>query len=147
MSAHAPTSVPIAELTRRIADRPGSPALHLERGDLRRVVGDFAGARADYDAVERLDREHPGLRLARARLALDTGEPATARELLSAELAARPADAHALRLRARAWVTLGERRAAIEQERRDAAQHADDEDDPDDQDDQDDQDEWDNPLR
>ncbi len=113
VAAHAPTSVPIAELTRRIAEHPDRPDLLLERGELRRVAGDLAGAEADYAEVERLEPGHPELRLARAALALDIGEGATARRLLDDVLAVRPRDTKALRLRARALLAMGERPAAI----------------------------------
>lgn len=112
-AAHPPTSLPIAELTRRIAAEPGRADLHLERGELRRVAGDLSGASADYDEVDRLAPAHPSLALARAALALDAGDPATARRWLDQALAARPGDAAAFRLRARALLALGDRRAAI----------------------------------
>ena len=111
--AHESTAVPIADLTRRIATSPDSLPLHLLRGELRRTIGDFGGARADYAQVERLNPRHPQLEICRAALALDTGDPAEARRRLDADLAVRPNAVEALELRARAWVALGERRAAI----------------------------------
>ncbi len=45
VAAHEPTSVAIADLTRQIAAHADSLPLHLARGELRRVAGDFAGAR------------------------------------------------------------------------------------------------------
>jgi Tfp pilus assembly protein PilF len=112
-AAHEPTAVPIAELTRRIAERPDSVELYLARGELRRVDGDFAGAREDHERVERLAPRHPALALQRAALALDAREPAVARRLLDATLVERPSDAQALRLRARAHRALGDAPAAI----------------------------------
>jgi tetratricopeptide (TPR) repeat protein len=111
--AHDSPAVPIAALTRQIRTHPDSLPLYLARGELRRVFGDFAGARADYDHVERHDPEHPGLGICRAALALDTGDPAGARRWLDHVLGVRPADPAALRLRSQACATLGDRRGAI----------------------------------
>lgn len=111
--AHDTPAGPIAELTRRIWAQPDAAALYLERGELRRIQGDIVGARADYAQVERLDPANPRLDLCRAALALDTANPALARERLDVALAARPDNADALRLRARASVALGDRRGAI----------------------------------
>jgi tetratricopeptide (TPR) repeat protein len=112
--AHEEPRVPIAELTRRLAAGPVDAPLLLLRADYRRLEGDFAGARADLAQAERLAPALPALPLARAALALDSGESAAARALLDARLAGEPCDLRALRLRARAHAALGERRAAIE---------------------------------
>lgn len=111
--AHDSPQGPIAELTRRIQAHPDDAALYLERGELRRIMGDVAGASADYAQVERLDPAHPQLDVCRAALALDIGDAAAARQRLDVVLAARPGDPRALRLRARAHVALGDRPSAI----------------------------------
>ena len=111
--AHEPPAVPIADLTRLIAVHPDSLPLYLERGELRRVIGDFRGAEDDYREAERLDARDPRLGVCRAALALDTGDPAGAERLLDAALLARGDDSDALKLRARARVALGERVGAI----------------------------------
>jgi tetratricopeptide (TPR) repeat protein len=111
--AHEPSAVPIADLTRQIAASPDSLPLYLLRGELRRTIGDFGGALADYAQVERLNPRHPQLEICRSALALDIGDPAEARRRLDAVLAAGPDAIEALELRARAGVALGERRAAI----------------------------------
>src|SRR5262245_34098266 len=112
-AAHESPAVRIADLTRRITAHPECLALRLTRGELQRIQGDFAGAQGDYDAVARRDPALPGLAVCRAALDLDLGDARAARRLLDPELAARPCDSAALRLRARALEALGDRRAAI----------------------------------
>src|SRR5688572_25894533 len=112
--AHQPPRVPIADLSRRIAAHPDSVPLLLLRGELRRIEGDLAGARADFARVERLRPNLDRLPLAQAEMALDEQEPVAALKLLDRGFPAAQDGTDALRLRARAHVALGEPRAAID---------------------------------
>ncbi len=112
-SAHEEPRVPIAELSRRLAQSPDSVPLLLLRAAFLRLERDWSRARADLDAVARRSPSHPGLALARAALALEAGEPAETRAILDRVLADEPGEPRALRLRARALVALGEPRAAV----------------------------------
>ena len=112
-AAHDEVDVPIAGLSLRIASHPDSLPLYLLRGELRRIQGDYEGARDDFAEVARRDPTCRELDLRRAALALDMGAPAEARRLMDATLAARPDEPAALRLRSRALVALGMPREAI----------------------------------
>jgi hypothetical protein len=111
--AHEEPAVPIDQLSQRIAADPADAMLWLARGEYRRIAGDFAGARADYDEAAKRAPSLPGLTLGRASLALDAGDPREARRLLDAALEQHPGDPNALLLRSRALIALRERQAAI----------------------------------
>ncbi|HKQ59334.1 MAG TPA: metallophosphoesterase [Candidatus Eisenbacteria bacterium] len=111
--AHEDVAVPIDRLSQSIAANPGDATLWLARGEYRRIQGDLAGARADYDEAAKRQPSLPGLALGRASLALDAGVPREARRLLDAALEQHPGDPEALLLRSRALIALRERQAAI----------------------------------
>lgn len=99
--AHAPLPEDIARLTRQIQARPRSAALYLERGELWRLNGRAASARADFRRAEALDPRLERLPLCRAALDLDLGAPAAALPPVTDFLRRHPADLEALRLSAR----------------------------------------------
>lgn len=99
--AHAPLPEDIARLTRQIKAQPRSAELYLQRGELWRLNGRAASARADFRRAEALDPRLERLPLCRAALDLDRGATGAALPPVSEFLRRHPADPEALRLSAR----------------------------------------------
>src|SRR6266540_3295251 len=106
-AAHAPLAEEIQDLTAIIERGPARGIDYLRRGELRRLQGDWRAAREDYDQAERLEPRLPTLELCRAALALDSGDPAGAKQTLDRFLGREPDQAEGLLLRARVEERLG----------------------------------------
>ncbi len=105
--AHPEIDWQIAEVTARLADHSGDPALLLQRGELHRVHRDWAAAAADFKLARELE---PGLAVVDfhlGRLELEAGRPAESVAALDRFLASEPQHAAALLTRARARAALG----------------------------------------
>src|SRR5437773_7882419 len=100
--AHVGLDEQIAGLTRRIAQEPGDASLYLRRGEVRRLLGEWDEAMADYRKAGDLDPRLAAVDLCRGRTWLEAGHPRRARAALDLYLAGRPDDPEALALRARA---------------------------------------------
>lgn len=111
--AHGTLHETLDELRTLPTDIPASAHALLERGELKRLAGDRAGAQADYDAVEAIAPGFAGLLPCRAALALDCGDPEAAVRMLDRHASLFPNDAHALVLRAEAHTRAGRERAAL----------------------------------
>ncbi len=85
----------------------------LERGELKRLAGDFKGAHADFDASANLKPERPALLFCRGALALDEGDPASAERLVARGLELEPGTPPAWVLRATIRSRRGDGRGAI----------------------------------
>jgi tetratricopeptide (TPR) repeat protein len=99
--AHDGAHGEIERTTRTLAAHPSDFDALLRRAEFRRICGDFAGAAADLAAARTLSPEGTGLDLCAAALAFDGGAHAEAQAAVARHLARHPADAKALRLRAR----------------------------------------------
>ena len=111
--AHGELHPRIDELTRELAAAP-TAELHLRRGELHRLDGNFPAALADYEIAERLD---PGLAtvvLCQGRALFEAGHPGPAKAMLDEFLRRRPDHAGGFLLRARVHAKLGARREAVE---------------------------------
>jgi len=105
--AHEPLGDEIAALSRRIQAGTAGPAEYLRRGELFRLSGDFAEAKADYDRAERLDPTRAEIHSCRGALLSDLGQPRHAASELDRYLELRPRSRDALALRARVAMALG----------------------------------------
>ncbi len=112
--AHGDLDEQIQAVTARIAEAPGSAALHLRRAELQRAHRQRGAALADYARAEALDPDLAAVDLGRGLLFLETQDPAAAREALDHFLARRPGHAEGRAARARALARLGDWQAAAE---------------------------------
>jgi tetratricopeptide (TPR) repeat protein len=109
--AHADAEVRLAAVSEELAFSPADAELRWARFQLRRELGDRAGARADLDALVR-SGESVLAELGHAWLALDRGAPREALGRTDRALAAAPDHVGGLRLRSRALEALGRSRDA-----------------------------------
>jgi predicted Zn-dependent protease len=107
LHAHEDLDEEIEEATASIAARKGDAAAYVWRAELRRLDRNWEGAQADLDEARRLAPRRDDLALSQAALDLDRGRATEAVAGLGAYLARHPDEGMALRLRARAWKTLG----------------------------------------
>jgi predicted Zn-dependent protease len=114
--AHGDLHGQIAELTTQIKSAPAGSlkqaVLHLHRGELHRLHGEFKEAEADFEVVARFDPERKqdklrDLDLARGRLYLDWGKPQQAKEALDRYVAKHGEDPAGLITLAQTLVKLG----------------------------------------
>lgn len=98
----------LRDLTARLVREPERAELYLQRGELHRLHGDRAAARADYDRALARDPRLDAVELARARLALEAGEAPEARAAAERFLARRPGHPEGAAVRARALARLGD---------------------------------------
>lgn len=99
--AHPGTSADIAALSRKLAERPGDPALLTQRAAAYRRQGQLDKALADLTTAARRDPSRRELLLERGLLRIARKEPALAEADLSRFLASGPAAAAALAARGR----------------------------------------------
>jgi len=95
-----------------IAANPRDATLALRRGELRRMSGDFAAARADYDRARRVDPDLAAVDLCLGTMLVQEGRPKEALRALDRFLAREPDHAGALAARGRARLALGDPAAA-----------------------------------
>jgi len=112
--AHAGIDEEIRDVDRRIAARPGDAELVLRRGELHRIHGDFAAARADYDRARRLDPDLAAVDLCLCTMLVQEGRPKEALRAIDRFLAREPDHSGALAARGRARLALGDPAAAVE---------------------------------
>jgi len=105
--AHGDVHEQIQKLTEEIARNPKNAQLHLRRGRLFRIHGDFDKALADFDSAEKLDPKMEILDLERGETYLDAEQPQKAKAALDRFLARHPAQDRALLARGRVQVKLG----------------------------------------
>lgn len=114
--AHGDLHGQIMQLTEQIKSAPAGSiklaVLHLHRGELHRLHGEFKEAEADFELVAKFDPERKqeklrDLDLARGRLYLDWGKPKQAKEALDRYVAKHGDDPAGLINLAQALVTLG----------------------------------------
>ena len=110
----AAASARLADELVRPLDRPARASLFLERGELYRLRGEHRLAEHDYDAAERYQPDLPAVRLARARLLLESGRHPEARRVLERLLVQTPAHPEALQLQARVLAALGRGARAVQ---------------------------------
>ncbi len=110
--AHLDIVTQIEKVDRRIAADPDNALLHLQRGELHRIHGDWARAEADYERSRSLDPKLVEVDYCLGKMRLEQGRPSDAVLGLNRFLAARPGDPQALALRAQARSQLGELRRA-----------------------------------
>lgn len=108
--AHEASGVRIAELSRQISQDPSQAELYLLRGEEYRHAGEFDAAGADYGTALALGADPVSVAICRGALALDTGHPETALEVLCRVDRAAPPELH--RLRGRAYRACGRDEAA-----------------------------------
>jgi tetratricopeptide (TPR) repeat protein len=111
--AHGDLHEQIEALTAQIEQAPSNAELHLRRGELHQVHGDWPAARADYDKAATLAPGLPGVDLARGRLYFAVGAFGDARKVLDRFLAAAPHHVEGRITRARVLRSTGEPMAAV----------------------------------
>jgi predicted Zn-dependent protease len=112
---HPDLDVQIAAVTRRIEQEPTNATLHLRRGELYRIHGEWERALTDYDRAERLGVEARAVDLARGLMWLEAGKLADAERVLVLLIQRNPRDGTARELRARVLVQCGQPARAIEE--------------------------------
>jgi tetratricopeptide (TPR) repeat protein len=112
-SAHPEIENALTRLNAEIAATPNDADLYVERGELYARHEVWVFAEANYLRAAELAPDHPRLHRVRGELELATGHPADARVHFDAALARTPADAETRVLRARTFVALKMRNAAI----------------------------------
>lgn len=111
--AHEDLTARILLLTAQISTNQNNVDALIQRGDMYRLHGNWAEARNDYAAAEKLAPDSGAILLSRAQLHVDMGEYPAARVALDQFLARFPTNSVALLGRARVLARLGERPAAI----------------------------------
>lgn len=99
--AHPGSGDRIDAVSHAIAHDPGDAGLRVERGELRRLAGDLAGAEADFRTAQRLDPRLAVATLGLGTVRFDQGRFAEALALFDAYVAAVPGnpEGHARRAR------------------------------------------------
>lgn len=111
--AHPADQVILDELTALIGKNPHQPSLWMSRGRQFHLHGQRAEAEVDFQEARRLDPAFPGVDLALAELAYESGRDREASRYLESVLAASsPAEPAALILRARLAARSGHVREA-----------------------------------
>ncbi len=113
LRAHPEIEVALQRLNAGIAAAPTDAALYLERGKLYARHDEATAAEANYLLAAELAPNLPGLARARGALALATGQPAEALELLNRAVLRDPIDATARVFRGRVHAALHDPRAAV----------------------------------
>ena len=111
--AHEDLTARILLLTAQISTNQNNLDALIQRGDMYRLHGNWAEARNDYAAAEKLAPDSGALLLSRAQLHVDLGEDPAARAAFDQFIARFPTNSVALLGRARVLTRLGERPAAI----------------------------------
>ena len=104
--AHAGAEEELREVDARLAASPKDAQLVLRRGELNRIRGDFAAARADYARARRLDPDLAAVDLCLGTMLLEQRRPKEALRALDRFLAREPDHAEGLAARARARLAL-----------------------------------------
>jgi len=105
--AHEQTDLQIAALDRMIASRPLDAGLHMQRGEMHRMLGRWDAARRDYERSLKLDPGLTAVHLCEGRLWMDEGLPERALVALGRYIAAHPDDPAGRIARGRALALLG----------------------------------------
>ena len=105
--AHEQTELQIAALDRQIESRPLDAGLHMQRGEMHRMLGQWDAARRDYERSLRLDPGLTAVYLCEGRLWMDEGLPERALAALDRYIASHPEDPAGRIARGRALVLLG----------------------------------------
>ncbi len=105
--AHERIHVQIAALDRMIAGQPLDAGLHMQRGEMHRMLGHRDAARRDYERSLELDPGLTAVHLCEGRLWLDESLPDRAIVALDRYIAAHPADPAGRTVRARALALRG----------------------------------------
>lgn len=111
--AHEDLTARILALTAQISTNRNNVDALIQRGDMYRLHGNWAEARNDYAAAEKLAPDSGAILLSRAQLHVDMGEDPAARAAFDQFIARFPTNSVALLGRARVLARLGEREAAI----------------------------------
>ncbi len=107
VGAHGAAHEVVEALTIELATRPTAPDLYLARAELYRLDRRFAEAAADLERAAALAPAHPRLDLARAALALDTGDVGRAEVLATRAIVRDPGLGESWLLRSRAREAVG----------------------------------------
>jgi tetratricopeptide (TPR) repeat protein len=107
-AAHGPTHRAIEEISARIEAGGAKADDFLRRAELYRIERDWDAAERDYDRASRLDPQLSEVAVGRAALHLDRGRPAGAKASIDGFLSVHPDHSEALRIRAQAWIALGQ---------------------------------------
>jgi len=110
--AHAGIDEEMRHVDALIAEGPRDAVLVLRRGELHRIRGDYAAARADFERARRLDPDLAAVDLCLGKMMIDAGRPAEALRALDRFLAREPGHAGALAARGRARLALRDAAAA-----------------------------------
>jgi len=111
--AHQDLAALIGRLTAQISTNQNDVDALLQRADLYRLHTNWAEARSDYAAVQKLSPDSIPLLLGLAQLHIDTGNDSAARSAFDAVLSRSPTNWVALFGRAQVLARLGESKAAI----------------------------------
>lgn len=114
VQAHDDLHERIAQLSAQIAGQPGNARLFLQRADLRRQHGEYAGALADLADAARLKPDAGVILLAKARVFSDAGQTTNALQAADELLAVETNCAEGHVLRARCRVKLNQAKGAVE---------------------------------
>jgi predicted Zn-dependent protease len=112
--AHGDVHADIEALTKQIEKEPGQAPLHLKRGELHRIHGDWDAALADFDTVGVLDPKMPLLDFLRGRALAEAKWCRSAKVFLDRFLSRQPDHVEGLVVRARVLVQLGQRLAGVQ---------------------------------
>jgi len=110
--AHPDLLAQIEQLGLQIQAEPGNPEWRIRRGDLYRRHEDYAAAALDFQAARALAPDHEELDFYQGRLALETGDQASAGAYLDRYLQRHPQHPVAWRLRAESLARQGDAPAA-----------------------------------
>ena len=111
--AHQDLTTLIGKLTAQISTNQNDVEALLQRADLYRLHTNWAEAKSDYTAVQKLTPDSIPLLLGIAQLQVDTGNDSAARSAFDAVLSRDPTNWVGLFGRAQVLARLGERNAAI----------------------------------
>lgn len=117
--AHGELLIRIAGVTRQIEEATNNTAsLYLQRGELHREHRDWPAAEADYARAAGLDPKLAAVEFCRAKMLADADQLEAAHAKFDQYLARCPSDGEAFIARARLWIRLGQRQAAVADYRR-----------------------------
>jgi tetratricopeptide (TPR) repeat protein len=112
MVAHPGIDEQLGRLAEQMEEDPSDATLHLRRGNLFRLAGNWEAALAEYEQAAWYDPRLDAVDLERGQLFLEAGRPVSAGPFLNRFLARHPTHPEALLARARTRVALGQTAAA-----------------------------------
>ena len=124
LCAHEDLQLQIADVTRRIQQKPRDASLFLKRGELHRALREWDLAASDYDRAAQISPSLAAVDFARGAMWLAAGKPDQALAALDRFLGRQPNHAEARVARARTLARLGRNDAAAEEYGRALALHA-----------------------